>query len=146
MSRVDRPRTNPAITNASSALVLVAPVPNSCEANRSVVPAASAAAQSRPRGGLNRSRAVAVAHPGPNVLAAGDAFVAFPPKNAATSPSMARLQQQLSPQPGDLLERASQVTPSSEHLVDLCMQPLHSDTLFATDVGSFLAGTVISTV
>jgi hypothetical protein len=38
MSRVDSPRTNPAITNASSALVLVTPVPNSCEANRSVVP------------------------------------------------------------------------------------------------------------
>jgi len=37
-SRTDSPRTNPAITNASSALVLVTPLPNSCEANRSVVP------------------------------------------------------------------------------------------------------------
>jgi hypothetical protein len=38
MSRVDSPRTNPAIISASSALVLVTPVPNSWEANRSVVP------------------------------------------------------------------------------------------------------------
>jgi hypothetical protein len=37
-SRVDSPRTNPAITSDSSALVLVTCVPNSCEANRSVVP------------------------------------------------------------------------------------------------------------
>src|SRR5919202_3859246 len=37
-SRVDSPRTNPAITNASTALVRVTPVPNSCEANASVVP------------------------------------------------------------------------------------------------------------
>ena len=37
-SRVDRPRTYPAITSDSNALVLVTPVPNSREANRSVVP------------------------------------------------------------------------------------------------------------
>lgn len=37
-SRTDNPRTNPAITNASNALVLVTPLPNSWEANRSVVP------------------------------------------------------------------------------------------------------------
>jgi hypothetical protein len=37
-SRVDSPRTNPAITSDSSALVLVTPVPNSREANRSVLP------------------------------------------------------------------------------------------------------------
>jgi len=37
-SRTDRPRTNEAITNASSAFVRNTPVPNSCEANRSVVP------------------------------------------------------------------------------------------------------------
>lgn len=37
-SRVDRPRTNPAITSASSALLRVTPVPNSWLANRSVVP------------------------------------------------------------------------------------------------------------
>jgi len=37
-SRVDSPRTNEAITKASSALVRVTPVPNSCEANASVVP------------------------------------------------------------------------------------------------------------
>lgn len=37
-SRVDNPRTNPAITSDSSALVLVTPLPNSWEANRSVVP------------------------------------------------------------------------------------------------------------
>ena len=36
-SRVDSPRTKPAITNASNALVLVTPLPNSWEANRSVV-------------------------------------------------------------------------------------------------------------
>ena len=36
-SRVDRPRTNPAITSDSSAFVLVTPFPNSWEANRSVV-------------------------------------------------------------------------------------------------------------
>ena len=36
-SRVDSPRTNPAITSDSSALVLVTPLPNSWEANRSVV-------------------------------------------------------------------------------------------------------------
>ena len=36
-SRVDSPRRNPAITSDSSALVLVTPLPNSCEANRSVV-------------------------------------------------------------------------------------------------------------
>ena len=34
---MDSPRTNPAITNDSSALVLVTPLPNSWEANRSVV-------------------------------------------------------------------------------------------------------------
>jgi hypothetical protein len=37
-SRTDKPRTNPAITSASSALVLVTPVPNSSQANRSLVP------------------------------------------------------------------------------------------------------------
>jgi hypothetical protein len=37
-SRTDRPRTNPAITSDSSAFVLVTPVPNSREANASVVP------------------------------------------------------------------------------------------------------------
>jgi hypothetical protein len=37
-SRVDNPRTNPAITSDSRALVLVTPVPNNREANRSVVP------------------------------------------------------------------------------------------------------------
>ena len=37
-SRTDRPRTNPAITSDSNALDLVTPLPNSCEANRSVVP------------------------------------------------------------------------------------------------------------
>jgi hypothetical protein len=34
MSRVDRPRTNPAITSASNALVRVTWVPNSRDANR----------------------------------------------------------------------------------------------------------------
>jgi hypothetical protein len=37
-SRTDSPRTNPAITRASSAFVLVTPFPNSWEAKRSVVP------------------------------------------------------------------------------------------------------------
>ena len=37
-SRTDRPRTNPAITSDSSALLLVTVVPNSLEANASVVP------------------------------------------------------------------------------------------------------------
>jgi hypothetical protein len=37
-SRTDRPRTNPAITNDSRALLLVTLLPNNCEANRSAVP------------------------------------------------------------------------------------------------------------
>ena len=37
-SRVDRPRTNPAITNDSNAFDFVTPLPNNCEANASVVP------------------------------------------------------------------------------------------------------------
>ncbi|CPW28194.1 Uncharacterised protein [Mycobacteroides abscessus] len=37
-SRVDSPRTNPAITSDSSALVLVTPLPNNWEAKRSAVP------------------------------------------------------------------------------------------------------------
>lgn len=37
-SRVDRPRTNPAITSDANAFVLVTPAPNSREANASVVP------------------------------------------------------------------------------------------------------------
>ena len=37
-SRTDRPRTNPAITSDSSALLLVTVEPNSLEANTSVVP------------------------------------------------------------------------------------------------------------
>ena len=37
-SRTDRPRTNPAITNDSNALVLVTPTPKSRDAKRSVVP------------------------------------------------------------------------------------------------------------
>ena len=37
-SRTDRPRTNPAITNDSNAFDLVTALPNSCEANASVVP------------------------------------------------------------------------------------------------------------
>src|SRR6266511_214485 len=37
-SRTDRPRTNPAITNVSNALVLDTPVPNSREQNASSVP------------------------------------------------------------------------------------------------------------
>lgn len=36
--RVDKPRTNEAITSVSNARVLVTCVPNSCEANRSLVP------------------------------------------------------------------------------------------------------------
>ena len=36
-SRVDSPRTNPAMTMLSNAWVLVTPVPNNCEANASVV-------------------------------------------------------------------------------------------------------------
>ena len=37
-SRTDRPRTNPAITSDSSAFDLVTVVPNSFDANASVVP------------------------------------------------------------------------------------------------------------
>jgi hypothetical protein len=37
-SRTDRPRTNPAITNVSNALVLVTAVPNSRDTNLSWVP------------------------------------------------------------------------------------------------------------
>src|SRR5215471_3700275 len=37
-SRTDRPRTNPAITSDSNAFVLVTPVPNRRETNRSWVP------------------------------------------------------------------------------------------------------------
>ena len=37
-SRTDKPRTNPAITSDSSALDLVTVVPNSFDANASVVP------------------------------------------------------------------------------------------------------------
>jgi hypothetical protein len=37
-SRTDRPRTNPAMTSDSNALVLVTCAPNSREANASVVP------------------------------------------------------------------------------------------------------------
>ena len=37
-SRTDSPRTNPAITSDSNALDFVTPLPNSCEANASVVP------------------------------------------------------------------------------------------------------------
>ena len=37
-SRTDRPRTNPAITSDSNALVRVTPVPSSREANASAVP------------------------------------------------------------------------------------------------------------
>jgi hypothetical protein len=37
-SRVDNPRTNPAMTRLSSAFVLVTPAPSSREANFSVVP------------------------------------------------------------------------------------------------------------
>ncbi len=37
-SRTDRPRTNPAITSDSSAFDLVTVVPNSLDANASVVP------------------------------------------------------------------------------------------------------------
>jgi hypothetical protein len=37
-SRTDKPRTNPAITNASNAFDLVTLVPNSRDANASVVP------------------------------------------------------------------------------------------------------------
>lgn len=37
-SRVESPRTNPAMTRLSSAWVLVTPVPSSREANTSVVP------------------------------------------------------------------------------------------------------------
>jgi hypothetical protein len=37
-SRTDSPRTNPAITSDSSALDFVTDLPNSCDANASVVP------------------------------------------------------------------------------------------------------------
>jgi len=37
-SRTDSPRTNPAITNDSNAFDFVTDLPNSCEANASVVP------------------------------------------------------------------------------------------------------------
>ena len=70
-SRIDSPRTNPAITSDSSALVLVTCVPNSREANGSVVPRSFGRCNGhRPGGGLDRRRAVAVARPGRRVLAA----------------------------------------------------------------------------
>ena len=63
-SRVDSPRTNPAITSDSSALVLVTCVPNSCEANRSVVPRSlGRASVTGPAVVLTVDLAVPVAHP-----------------------------------------------------------------------------------
>ena len=54
-SRTDKPRTNPAITNDSNAFDLVTPLPNSREANGSVVPRSFGRCHGhRPGGGLDR--------------------------------------------------------------------------------------------
>jgi hypothetical protein len=48
------------------------------------------------------------------------------------------LQQQPRTEPGHLLNRTYQILAAGEHLIDLRAQPLGGDTLFDTDVGSFL--------
>ena len=76
-SRVDNPRTNPAITSDSNAFDRVMPLPNSREQNCSVVPRSFAQLNgSRPGGGLDRARAVAVAAADPRIRAVRRALVA----------------------------------------------------------------------
>jgi hypothetical protein len=60
-SRTDNPRTNPAITSDSSVFVLVTPFPNSCQANRSVVPRTKNAVTSASIAVCNSSRAPSTA-------------------------------------------------------------------------------------
>src|SRR5437588_3677313 len=125
MSRVDSPRTNPAITSASSALVLVTPVPNSPEANRSVVARSfGRCTVTGPGGCLDRGRAVPVAHSRSGVLAGSAAFIAFAAQKRRHLALDRGLQQQLGSQLGDPLQGYGQIGAASEHLVDLCVQPL----------------------
>jgi hypothetical protein len=116
-SRVDRPRTNPAITNASNAFVLVTWAPSSWEANRWAVP--RTLGRSRCSGPLVVLTVIgwwpAVARLGVWV-----ALVALPTKERGHLSLQRRLQQQAGAKARDVLHDAGQVTGGvGEQLVDL---------------------------
>src|SRR4029077_21123050 len=122
-SRVDSPRTNPAITSDSSALVLVTCLPNSCEANSSVVP------RSLGRASVTGPAVVLtvvgpVAHPRMRVPTGRGPLIAVPPQECGHLGLNRALQQQLRAQLGDPLNRARQILAAGEHLIDLRAQPL----------------------
>ena len=78
----------------------------------------------RPGGGLDRGRAVPIAHSRSGVLAGSAAFVAFAAQKRRHLALDRGLQQQLGSQLGDPLQGYGQIGAASEHLVDLCVQPL----------------------
>src|SRR5215472_1319137 len=102
-SRTDRPRTNEAITRDSRALVLVTWLPNSREANASVVPRS-----------FGRDSTT-----GTGVPSRRGAGVTIPPQELGDLRLQGRLHQQLRPEPGHLLQDLRQRTVLGEQLVDV---------------------------
>ena len=78
----------------------------------------------RPRGGLDRGRAIPVAHPRMRVPTGRGPLIAVPPQECGHLGLNRALQQQLRAQLGDPLNRARQILAAGEHLIDLRAQPL----------------------
>src|SRR6266542_3738668 len=119
-SRTDRPRTNPAITNDSRALVLVTPAPSSREAKASSVPRS-----------LGRSRVVGPAvvftvsgakplrDPAPSLTGQSAALVAVAAEELGDLGLQGRLQQQPGAQAGHFLQGLTEVSLGGEQVVDV---------------------------
>ena len=103
-SRTDRPRTNPAITSDSNALDLVTDLPNSVDANASVVPRNfGRATVNRPGRGLDRRLAIAVPAARPGIWTVGGSLVAGPTQEHLDL-GLYRHHDQPGTQAGDVLE------------------------------------------
>jgi hypothetical protein len=118
-SRVDRPRTEPAITRDSMALVRVTPLPRSRELLGGA-PQLRASQRDGPGRGLDRERAGAVARPLDRLLAGPSALVAVPAEELGHLRLQGGLEQHAAREAGDLLEHLAEVPLGVEQLVNPC--------------------------
>jgi hypothetical protein len=119
-SRADRPRTNPAITSDSSALLLVTVVPNSLDANASAVPRSfGRAIVTGPAVVLTVAGAVPVTRPRPGIHGGGRPLVAGPAQEGLHLGLQRRLDDQPGTQAGDVLDHLAQLTLPAEQGINL---------------------------
>ena len=124
-SRVDSPRTNPAITSDSNALDLVTVLPNSWGSER-----LGGATQLRPRHrhrpgrGLDRHLAIAVAATRPSVRAVSDPLTPGPAEKHLDLGLGRSLDYQPGPEAGNLLDDLPDLTRSVEQGVNLATDPV----------------------